>query len=298
MFPVSGQQIFGVCGVVLATLGAIFFWKAEDPTDTLEEAQLAIFGADRIAKERDQLVQTFEILDEIGLRLKSLHIISGRAFGVLEQAAAAQTEDELQLINACLWSTKTDLRIALGYTHDQVWTICVYQRQPEPTSGKSMLVCVAHDRSIECAAKDARKWKEGVGVGGMALASNSEVVAPDILDPGAGSLFHLNGDIVRNIDLQRYRSMIAVPVLVRGDDEPWGVVLASNSSPYHFGGVDFDEEELTWGIQPEEAVRLLAGIVAAAVALARTNASEVTKSSGGMTGPSDSPTSEAKGETL
>ncbi|ETW12824.1 hypothetical protein ATO8_09783 [Roseivivax marinus] len=276
ILPLSFGQVAGLTGTFLAFLGALFVWRTEDELDVLEEAQLAISEADRIERERDHFLETVEMLDNISKRIRSTHLAGTRAVGLLERAAIQGIDDEIQIISGCLLAIDVDLRIAFDFGMSHVWTICIYERRTDHELGPSVLVCVAHDRSIKCDVKDARPWKEGVGVGGMALAKNAEVVAPDILDPSTGSLFSLSDGAVRAEDLQRYRSMIAVPIHVNGDDAPWGVVLASSSKPDHFGNIDVDEDE-DWGMAPEEAARFLAGLVALSVAIARANRGETIK---------------------
>lgn len=262
-------QIVGLTGVTLTFLGALFIYMTEDKPGAAFDAHEALTKAEETATERDDAYQLLEAYEQVSKRVVSLYLSYSAARGVLEQAAVAGVADEVKLVDDCLWSMKQDLLISLGFNMSHTWTICVYQRKFNETDSYNHLHCVAHQRAIECNLKEARSWKEGVGVGGMALAKDGEVVAPDILSDGAGSLFKLSGDIVRTEDLVRYRSMMAVPVSVDGDCKPWGVVLASCDAPHHFGAED--QTRANTGLRPEEAVRTLASVVALAIAICRCN---------------------------
>lgn len=265
----SGQQIFGVIGVLLVFLGAWFLLKTEEKPGAAYDAHRALMRADELSSELDEAVQLLESYRVAAIGTTSLYVAYNGARGVLEQAALARVSDEVKLIRDCLWSMKQDLQISLLFESTHTWTICVYKCEFNDDDQHNYLRCVAHERSIPCDLGDARLWKEGVGVGGMALAKDGEVVAPDILSHGAGTIFRLEGDIVRRADLVRYRSMMAVPVSVDGDSKPWGVVLASCDQPEHFGAQGGMREHM--GLQPEEAVRTLAAVAALAIAICRSN---------------------------
>ena len=115
---------------------------------------------------------------------------------------------------------------------------------------------MAHVRSEPCELKNARPWREGVGVGGVAVAKNDEVVVPDLDDPAVGTAFRLDKNMVKDQDRDRYKSICAVPVAVGHAERPWGVVIATSNVPSHFGAVGGEVVEF------EEAVRALAGLVA------------------------------------
>lgn len=88
---------------------------------------------------------------------------------------------------------------------------------------------------------------------------------PDLDDPAVGTTFRLDDALRKPEDRERYKSIFAVPVQVGSDELPWGVVLATSNVPYHFGSTE------TNGVDPEEGVRALAGVIALAVAVCRSN---------------------------
>lgn len=274
-WPPSAPQIVAITGLAVSLVGAIFIVLVRRDEDHLHEAHQALV----MSEENDLKVQRSEqllgYLEEVSFQLRSLYFAYGAARNVLERSIAAHLLDEQKLIADMLLTMRLELRIALGFRTDHTWTIVVYRSELDKSDGYNYLRCIAHDRSIECDMGKARRWREGIGVAGMALAKNDEIVAPDILEPAAVSLFSLNGDWVRKEDLNRYRSMFAVPILVGTDTRPWGVVLASCSDPGHFLSPDDDIDEFG-ALNNKEAVRAMAGVVALAVAACRphTNVTE------------------------
>ena len=263
--PLSSSQIIGLVGLVLVLIGTVFvIVTEEDSTDALEEARYALDEA------TNQSLTAHEVFDElvdyesaVG-RLSALYYAMTLGRGTVEQAVLHSVDSEDSLIDACLEACKGELKVALGLQYGQVWTLCIYRAVRDSIQEYVELELIAHDRSVACSKENARRWREGVGVGGLAYAKNDEVVVPDLDDPGVGTVFRLDEDLAKPEDRDRYKSLFAVPVEVGQDKRPWGVVLATNDTPEFFGS---DENV---GVDPEEAVRALAGIVALAVAVCRT----------------------------
>ena len=137
------------------------------------------------------------------------------------------------------------------------WTVCIYELICE----RRELRCIAHQRSVDCSIENARLWPVGVGIGGIAAARKVAVVCPDLYARDAGTALHLAEEMAeKDTDREHYRSMMAVPIMVGPENNLWGVVVATSSKPSHFGGKAL-------GLEPEETVRALAGIVALAVAV-------------------------------
>lgn len=264
-WPITDVQIIGLVGAALVCLGGFFSIYTEDSPKVLSDAQLAINHAESVKNGYEEAIAFAQQYEEAARRLSALYLATGAARNVLEQAASAKFADQNTLISSCLDAMHRDLRLALGFELSHVWTICVYERVTPQGGGSDILKCIAHDRTHPCDISKARTWKYGVGVGGMALARNSEVVAPDIQAPEAGSVFAVDGETVKDLDRDRYRSLIGVPVHVGEDADPMGVVVVTSNQPEHFGAEEVD------GVAPEEGARALAGIVALAVALCRSN---------------------------
>lgn len=86
-------------------------------------------------------------------------------------------------------------------------------------------------------------------------------MVPNMHHAGLGTVFNIAAG-ARDYDSDRYRSIAAVPIRVGGREKPWGVIVATNDRFGHFGLGD------AIGPQNEEAVRLLAGMVALAAVVA------------------------------
>lgn len=256
-------------GLAVSAIGLVFLVMTRSDDDNLQEATQAIslaesnFHATQLA-EQEKLYFAYS-----AKQFRSLYLAYASARSMLERAVADGQLDEEKLIGDVLLAMRLELRIALGFETDHTWTICVYKSKMDDNDGYRYLHCVAHDRSIECDITKARRWKEGIGVGGMAFAKNDEVVAPDILEAAAISLFSLNGDTLRDDDRKRYRSMFAVPVQVGLNQRPWGVVLATCNDAGHFAS-DIGDEEDDVALNNKEAVRALAGLVALACIVSTT----------------------------
>lgn len=259
LWPPTLIEVLVVIGAVLSLVGGAFGLMVDKtPGETLDVARRAV-GAGRDAQ--DALVQAYDTLEsyeEVSRRLRSLYMAASQGREFIEQATSEMT-DLPTAISRCLDACGSDLKVAMGFVMGEYWTICVYQTVQ--TDRGRELQCVAHDRSVKCDLKDARKWREGVGPGGIALAKNDEVVVPDVLDEAAGSAFRINSKLSKPDDLHRYRSMCAVPISVGSSDVPWGVVLATSSNPRHFGASN------SYGVSPEEGVRTVAGLCALLVAV-------------------------------
>lgn len=269
-FPPAAPQIVAIIGLAVSLIGAIFVVLVRRDEDHLHKAHQALIESEESALRVQDTEHYLGIMEESSRQIRSLYFAYKAARNVLEKSISAGHVDEGRLLEAMMLAMRLELRIALGFRTDHTWTIVVYRSELDSTDGYYHLRCISHDRSVECDLKKARRWREGIGVAGMALAKNDEIVAPDILEPSAVSLFSLNGDWLREEDRRRYRSMFAVPVLVGSDTRPWGVVLASCSDPNHFRSPDNDTDEFGL-LNNKEAVRAMADVVALAVASCRTS---------------------------
>lgn len=265
LFPLTTQKILGLTGGSLVLLGSIYLLiTEEDTTEALDEARRAADEAVNLALKSEVIYQISLENEEAAARLYSLYMMMSIARGTVEQAVADNHSGEDQLIRASLSSVASEMKHALGLGFQDIWTICVY-RAEQHQDGHKELRLIAHDRPFDCSISDARRWKEGVGVGGIAYAKNDEVIAPNLDDPAVGTVFKLDEAQMKPEDREKYKSVVAVPITVGNDAAPWGVVLATSDTPDYFGSIEYV------GVPPEEAVRALAGVVAVAVAVCRSN---------------------------
>lgn len=262
---VKAVQVIGVVGALAAFVGGYFFAVIDNDAaaQELEIARRSIDELSNSSRFRAEIGDEIDAYDLASTRLTSLYYALSLARGTVEQAVTNRDFSEIELIQTCLLAAERQLRISLGFAMQDFWTVCIYQRYEDNVTGQAKLKCIAHDRAVPCDLSRAREWAEGVGVGGIALVKNDEVVLPDIRSPAIGTAFRLDGDMMKEEDFERYRSLFAVPITVGEDEIPWGVVMATSSRAFHFGNTG------NYGVDPEEAVRSLAGITALSVAVCR-----------------------------
>lgn len=256
----TGPQILGILAALIVAVGATFVMiTEEDAPKNLALAQEAVEAA-REAEAR------FEIVGELSgsiNRLISLYQAQSVMRGVIERLASAGTASEDGVVKAMLKACERLLPITMEFAQADVWTIGIYKAVASPDEGKVDLKCVAHKRAIECSLEEARVWREGTGIAGVAYSNAREVIIPDLHAEGMKAVFGTNANKRREYDTDRYRSMVAVPIEVHGLDKPWGVVAATTDKPGHFSARERP------GVKPDEGARALASMVALAVAVMR-----------------------------
>ena len=191
-------------------------------------------------------------------RLSHLQAARDLVRAILEGVAlSAKQLNEISVIDLMLKQARRALFLAHGFDMNDFHTICVYQRR-EGEDGRAELVCKAHIRAIECDLTQARVWKEGVGVAGIALAQGDEVVVPDLTALELGSLYRIPEPKAE--DGTRYRSIVAEPISLDNGGALWGVLIATSSRPGHFSVEDRSYVNVT---------QSLAGMISLAVKLVR-----------------------------
>ena len=265
--PTVVQAVFGVLvvvGAASAALGSYLELRArEDPTEAIDQARRKLVLAERYESLANERLALLRVYNKARKQLESLYLVFSSCRGTIEQAFAHREFNEVELIDRCLADCRHDLQIALEFETGDYWTICVYRTETSDKYDVPFLRCIAHERSVSCTLDEAREWPLGIGVGGAALAQNREVYVPDTSAHDVGNAYELAGEMKKETDDDRYRSMVAVPVSVGEESLPWGIIIATSSSPRHFGA------ERVSGVHPEEAVRALAGIAALAVLVCR-----------------------------
>ena len=263
-FAASGpsiSQVIGITASLVVAVGAIFVVFTDD------DASEAIALAQKATEQAREIEAEFQIVDELEAdvgRLIELFQSVNVMRGVIETSTAFPTVSHVKVIEALLEVTSRSLSIAMDFAQEDLWTIGIYQAQPDPDDPtRVVLKCVAQKRAIACATEATRIWKEGTGIMGVCYSSGDEIVVPDLWSPGTNAVFSTSANERRNYDNERYRSMAAVPVNVTGMERPWGVVTATTDRVGHFSPIHEN------GIRPDEAVRALAGMCALAVAVRR-----------------------------
>ena len=263
-FPDAGPepwQIAGIGASLIVAIGGIFVIITEqDATEQLALAQKATEAA-------REAVSGYAIIDQLEAdtgRLVELFQAMNVMRGAVEHLTTMKGADEDAAIARILKASERSLAIALDFAQYDQWTIGIYKAVPCPNeANRALLKCVAHKRAIDCATDEARVWKEGTGIMGVAYSNGDEIIVPDLQADGMRAVFGTSANEARDYDGDRYRSMVAVPVKVEGMDKPWGVVTATNDRVGHFS------TDAGAGVRPDEGVRVLAGMIALAVAVIR-----------------------------
>lgn len=267
----SGWQWAGILAATAAAIGGIFaIWTDHDATSELMVASREFKKAKDVRLEYEnalRLERSFnEENDEHFSRYSAMYEALKLITAALETAAAESLTEE----DACTLILKAgsrSLRIAMDFRTEDQATICIYKAESD--SVMTVLRCIAHWREIECDVSKARTWEKGVGVGGICHANGAEIIVPDIQANGVREIFTGHVSNIRDYDLVRYRSMVAVPILINGSERfPWGVVVATNNRTGHFSQ---DDEG---GLRPDGCVRTLANMVALGVTHSRCRANQ------------------------
>lgn len=263
-FPETGpetSQIIGILATMVVATGAIFIIITEqDATEQLAIAHAAIEEArdahtqlgiiDDIADDTARLIELFQALNVMR--------------GAIERLTALINPEEDDVAAKLLKAAERSLIIAMAFEQADLWTIGIYRAIPSSEEeNRAILKCVAHKRAIECEVTEARTWKEGTGIMGVAYANNDEIIVSDLQTDGVKAVFGTSANVPRAYDQERYRSMVAVPIKVHGMEKPWGVVTATSDRVSHFS---YDGPT---GVRTDEGARVLANMVALAIAVVR-----------------------------
>lgn len=235
--------------------GALAFTE-KDASKELEAARAAVETARDLQKEAEKI----NLITSDLRRSFELYTAMKTMREIVEQHVLVSGSSTQNIIDNFYELASRSLLIAIGFDLEEHWTVCVYKAGPD-ANGRVELSCIQHERSDKCDIKSARKWPEGVGVAGYAYTNRKSIFVPDLESPELGSTFDL-GVKARDYDPVRYRSIGAVPIRLAASDPPWGVVVATSSRPGHFAG-----KNKLGGVQPEEGIRALAGMVALAIAV-------------------------------
>jgi hypothetical protein len=245
-----------MASALIVALGATFIAITDE--DASIELALARNALDVARDTQERYEDLSRIVFELDKAIE-LHRVAILARGVIEQSTRQPSVTETGLIAAMLEACERSIPIAMGMAQADRWTFCVYKAE-EGAAGEVVLSCIAHARAIKCDVASARKWTAGTGLVGAAYANRSEAIVEDLQVPSLKAVFGTAANTQKPDDVNLYRAMVAVPVMVAGMERPWGVVTATNDRPGHFS------PEPDVGIDPSETVRTMAMMIELAVA--------------------------------
>jgi hypothetical protein len=189
--------------------------------------------------------------------------------GNYEESASIANIYPARIIQTCLDAAYNSLLVAFGFGIEDTWTISIYEAQRAADYDKVILRCVAHKRKIECHLSDARAWTEGVGFVGISYSMGNENIVSDICAPEFGNIFNLKSN-ARDYDAKRYRSMVAVPIVIGAAATPWGMAVVTSDKAGHFSTKSAN------GLTTAEPIRAIAAMSALAVKLVEVSARATT----------------------
>jgi hypothetical protein len=251
------SQIVGMAATFAVGLGGIFVLATErDAADALAVADKAVDSAQILEARFDEITAYIDDSE----KLAETYQLCLTMRGAIEQSAIGATGGTDGLVSTIFDLASRPLTIAIGFEQSDRWTLGVYKAQPSGTPGKVELKSIAQKRAIECTLEQARVWPEGVGIAGICYTNGREIVLPDLRVEGMRAVFGPR-NLTREYDVERYVSMVAVPIKVAGRDKPWGVVVATSDRAGHFAA------ESRPGFKTDEPVRALSAFIALAVAM-------------------------------
>lgn len=261
------SQVVGVVAAALVMIFGGYVLVAEkDAATMVVDAHSALAAA----QESSSTIADYEselaaLENQLGKSVE-LYVAMANARDIYEQALTTGNGNLDQLLRDLLTTSKRHFAAAMEFETTDRWTLCIYRTQ-ESDNGPRELKLVAHVRAIECGVDEARVWPEGNGFAGISLSTGQEIIIGDMSEPAVGQIFNVSSTLGRPHDAMVYKSAIACPIYVGGDNiRPWGVATATNDRPGHF--VDDEGPSVHNG----EAVRAVANMTAMIVTLCATTA--------------------------
>lgn len=253
----TAAQVVGITATIVVFLAALISVFTE--RDAVREIEIAQRAVSRIEDLQDRLEENARLWPNVD-RMVALHQATSLFRDHLESSCVAMVGDERTLLSGMTTLVRRQLPAAADFSLADQWTICLYKAEQITADCRFVLKLVEHLRALECSKGTAREWPEGIGVAGISFSNASEILIEDLTSDGARAIFKPAG-MERIYDDDRYRSMVAVPIMVQGEAKPWGIVTATSDAVGHF---NHDAED---GLKPVDAIRALAKYAALAVAM-------------------------------
>lgn len=220
--------------------------------DASTELGIAFRAQEDFKRLSAELAQADSISNDL-VRANNLFLATRK---LARAVAHSNGEPIADLAKGMLAITSTELAIAADFSIGCEFTLCIYQAMK--TNGEWRLHLVADHREIPCDHSKARVWRPGNGAAFEAFLLKQERIYPDLPTRARDSHFVADPNLRRDIDDQRYKSLVAVPILGKPDAEAWGVVTATSNILQHFS-----TEQST--VARAEAARALAQMIGLAV---------------------------------
>ena len=237
-----------------ALVGAMDFKKIELSTQlrSLEDlAEKAIQRGREVAADRKKLEDGAAVLDR--RRRGRLQAIE-QMLQAVEAGLLAPDEDAKKATAATMLRRSiTSIRSAVDYHATDFFTVSIFRREAD-----RMVRIAAEWTNPDLAGNGGRDWKKGQGYTGGAwhraeTNPNGDVVLSDTTLEHIAQEYPVDG---RDPNRERhYKSVAAIPILIRHNNEVWGVVTATSDRVGTF-------DRTGPGLQNVEMIRDIARIAA------------------------------------
>lgn len=224
--------------VLIALAGAVLLFTDKSATNVVHDAQGAL-------DERDQaqraLAEADAVIDDLELQLP-------RASRVEDMVDAMRSVVDLAICEPTITRDKLDEwlidlldfliadKLTLFGIGDEQWNFSVYLLD-DATAELQCAACRRPTRKEEEAPH--RSWREGEGHVGKAFQGRRPLICADSTDPNVRGFFDAPAGKVMDYDIERYRSLAALPIQ-SDDDRPFGVLVATSATKGRF---DPEDEE-------------------------------------------------------
>ncbi len=221
---------------LIALAGAVLLFTDKSATNVVHDAQDAL-------DERDQaqqaLAEAQAVIDDLELQL-------ARASRVEDIVDAMRSVVDVAICERVITREKLDEwlidlldfpiadKLTLFGIGDEQWNFSIYLFD-EATRELHCAACRRPTRKEEEAPH--RSWREGEGHVGKAFQGRRPLVCADSTDPNVRGFFDAPAGKAMDYDIERYRSLAALPIQA-SDDRPFGVLVATSAVKGRFDPED------------------------------------------------------------
>ena len=221
-----------IVGVILASVGTLllarFDFRKLELTGEMVEAESVAEEAIEIGRTFEKIIESLkvegEIVDRKRLALRQVNDITRE---VAEQAAFAEVAEFRGAARLMLESASIPIGTSIGFQQDERWAISIF-RIEKTNKGEILrrVTGIRADRLQEQA--NAREWSLNEGLVGTVWATKRDAIIEDYRDARVSRDYPVPDELKRNYDVDRYRSMAGVPIIVGPERTIWGVLAASS----------------------------------------------------------------------
>ena len=225
----------------IALAGVVLLFTDKSATTVIHDAQLAIDEAEQArAAVAEMETITSELEAQIARQTRLEDVLE--AMRAVVDVALRQPEISPQQLEEWL----TDLldflvadKLSLFGMGDEQWNFSIYLFDQEAQELRCLVTRRPTTREEQA---PHRSWREGEGHVGKAYQDRRPLVCSDSTEPNVRGFFDAPGAKLRDYDLDRYRSLAAIPI--QSDDEvPVGVLVATSAVAGRF--LPEDEETVS-----------------------------------------------------